>query len=193
MAHLPHFIKSAYFEKDYPQHHGSEFAFLGASNSGKSTLINAILKRNLCKTSSKPGHTAIINFFQFEKNTVIVDLPGYGYARRSNKEQNKWRKAIDQYLSMRQNLKLCFVLFDLKRGLMANDVELIEYLSEQELPFMLVATKIDKLNQKEQSQKIKSLKEQVGLFDVLLTSSLKDKGIKQLASHVQITSGLDSQ
>ena len=84
------------------------------------------------------------------------------------------------------------MLFDLKRGLMANDVELIEYLSDQKLPFMLVATKIDKLNQKEQSQKIKSLKEQVGLFDVLLTSSLKDKGIKQLATHIQITSGLDS-
>ena len=192
MAHLPHFIKSAYFEKDYPIHNSTEFAFLGASNSGKSSLINAILKRKLCKTSSKPGHTSIINFFQYEKETVIVDLPGYGYARRSDKEQKKWKKAIDMYLSMRDSLRLCFVLFDLKRGLMENDIDLIEYLSDQKLPFMLVATKIDKLNQKEQSAKIKSLKEQVGLFDFALTSSLKDKGIKQLVTHIQITSKIKS-
>lgn len=180
MKNLPYFIKSAYFKKDYPPHEGVEYAFLGASNSGKSSLINAILQKDLCKTSSKPGHTSIINFFQWEKNRLLVDLPGYGYAKRSDKEQKKWRRSIEEYLSKREQLKSCFVLFDLKRGLLENDLGLIEWLAHLELSVILVATKVDKLNQKERSAKLKKVKEITEPIDVLLTSSLKKQGIEKL-------------
>jgi len=180
MKKLPYFIKSAYFKKDYPPHEGVEYAFLGASNSGKSTLVNAILKRDLCKTSSKPGHTAIINFFQWEKSKILVDLPGYGFARRSDKEQKKWRRSIEEYLTHREQLKTCFVLFDLKRGLMNNDIDLVEWLASIELSVILVATKVDKLNQKEKSAKIKEVKAIADPIDVMLTSSVKKQGIDKL-------------
>jgi GTP-binding protein len=181
MKNFPYFIKSAYFKKDYPRHEGVEFAFLGASNSGKSSLVNAILKKELCKTSSKPGHTSIINFFQWEKSLVLVDLPGYGFARRSNKEQEKWRRSIEEYLTHRDQLKLCFVLFDLKRGLLDNDLNLLEWLAQLELSVILVATKADKLNQKERSAKLKKLKEVTGPIDVLVTSSHKKQGLEKLS------------
>jgi len=180
MEKLPYFIKSAYFKKDYPPHEGQEFAFLGASNSGKSSLINGILKRSLCKTSSKPGHTAIINFFKWEKSTILVDLPGYGYAKRSDKEQKKWRRSIEEYLKTRDQLKLCFVLFDLKRGLMNNDIDLLEWLADLDLSIILVATKVDKLNQKEKSLKLKNAKAVADPVDIVLTSSLKKQGLDKL-------------
>lgn len=180
MKNFPYFIKSAYFKKDYPPHEGVEYAFLGASNSGKSSLINAILKKDLCKTSSKPGHTSIINFFQWEKSTILVDLPGYGYAKRSDKEQKKWRRSIEEYLSQRDQLKLCFILFDLKRGLLENDLNLLEWLANLELSVVLVATKIDKLNQKERSAKLKKVKEITDPIEVMVTSSHKKQGIDKL-------------
>ena len=191
MKKFPYFIKSAYFKKDYPPHEGVEYAFLGASNSGKSSLINAILKRDLCKTSSKPGHTAIINFFQWEKSTVLVDLPGYGYAKRSDKEQKKWKRAIEEYLSERAQLKLCFILFDLKRGLMENDLNLLEWLASIELSVILVATKADKLNQKEKSAKLKKMKAITDPIEVIVTSSVKKQGLEQLAKIMHFESDLE--
>lgn len=179
------FIKSAVIPKDYPKHEGMEFAFVGASNSGKSTLVNALLGKNLCKTSSKPGHTSLINFFGVQKGLYFVDLPGYGYAKKSQKEQKKWQRAIETYLLERENLALCYILFDLKRGILDSDLMLMDWLSENGIPFALIATKVDKLNQKERSKALAKIKD-LGLpLEVLETSSLKKKGIDQLWKHIE--------
>lgn len=184
------FIKSAVGPETYPPHEGLEFAFLGASNSGKSSLVNALLGQNLCKTSSKPGHTSLINFFSVRKGIYFVDLPGYGFAKKSQKEQKKWQRAIETYLLERENLALCYVLFDLKRGLMENDIMLLNWLSESGVPFALVATKVDKLNQKETSKALAKIKSWTDLIDVFKVSSLKKKGLDQIWRHIEGLSSL---
>lgn len=183
MAHFPSFIKSALHAQDFPQHEGCEIAFLGASNSGKSTLVNALLGKELCKTSSKPGHTSLINFFNVRKGLIFVDLPGYGYAKKSKKEQKEWQDAIEKYLIGRDQLVCCMVLFDLKRGILANDKALVDWLDSSGVPFSLVATKVDKLNQKDKSAAKKKVLDQL-LNSVILTSSKKGTGIPNLWSHI---------
>jgi len=185
MAHHPRFVKSALGPDTYPPHEGLEFAFLGASNSGKSTLVNALMNAKLCKTSSKPGHTSLLNFFAVKRGLYFVDLPGYGFAKKSQKEQKKWQQAIETYLMERPNLALCYVLFDLKRGLLQSDVDLLEWLGHNEIPFALLATKIDKLNQKERSKALKTIKEQGVGAELIQTSSVKKTGIKQVWSHIE--------
>ncbi len=185
MSKYPYFIKSALGPETYPPHEGSECAFLGASNSGKSTLVNALLGRNLCKTSSKPGHTSLLNFFGVKKGLHFVDLPGYGFAKKSRKEQEKWQRAIETYLKDRENLVLCYVLFDLKRGLMESDFDLLGWLEHNGVPFALVATKVDKLNQKDKAKALKAVKEQGIQGELFQTSSLKKKGLKEIWAHIE--------
>lgn len=184
MSKYPYFIKSALGPDTYPQHEGSEYAFLGASNSGKSTLVNALLGRNLCKTSSKPGHTSLLNFFGVKKGLHFVDLPGYGFAKKSRKEQAIWQEAIEVYLKDRENLVLCYVLFDLKRGLMDSDFDLLEWLEHNGVPFALVATKVDKLNQKDRAKALRTVKDQGVQGELFQTSSVKKKGLKELWGHI---------
>lgn len=185
MNHLPRFVKSALGPETYPSHEGVEFAFLGASNSGKSTLVNALLGQNLCKTSSKPGHTSLLNFFAVKKGLYFVDLPGYGFAKKSQKERNKWQRAIETYLGQRENLVLCYVLFDLKRGLLQSDIDLLEWLEHEGIPYALLATKIDKLNQKERSKSTKLIKEQGVQGELIQTSSVKKIGVKEIWAHIE--------
>ena len=185
MAHLPRFVKSALGPETYPIHEGLEFAFLGASNSGKSTLVNALLGAKLCKTSSKPGHTSLLNFFAVKKGLYFVDLPGYGFAKKSQKEQKKWQKAIEAYLAGRPNLALCYVLFDLKRGLLQNDVDLLDWLDHEGIPFALLATKTDKLNQKERSKAVKTVQEQGVGAELIQASALKGQGVKEIWAHIE--------
>lgn len=185
MAHLPRFVKSALGPETYPPHEGVEFAFLGASNSGKSTLVNALLGSKLCKTSSKPGHTALLNFFEVKKGLYFVDLPGYGFAKKSKKEQQKWQEAIEVFLMERANLALCYVLFDLKRGLLQSDIELLDWLGHNEIPYALLATKIDKLNQKDRSKALKIIREQGVGGELIQTSSVKKTGIKEIWAHIE--------
>lgn len=183
MAHFPSFIKSALKSKDFPRHEGCEIAFLGASNSGKSSLVNSLLGKDLCKTSSKPGHTSLINFFRVKKDLIFVDLPGYGYAKKSKSEQKEWQDAIEDYLIGRDQLVCCMVLFDLKRGILANDKSLVDWLDANGVPFSLVATKVDKLNQKEKSLAKKKVLDQL-LNSVIMTSSKKSTGIPALWAHI---------
>ncbi len=179
----PSFIKSALKEEDFPPHEGCEIAFLGASNSGKSSLVNALLGRELCKTSSKPGHTSLINFFRAKKGVHFVDLPGYGYAKKSKSDQKIWQDAIEEYLINRDQLVCCMVLFDLKRGILANDKALVDWLDSQGVPFSIIATKMDKLNQKERSQAKKKVLDQL-LNSVVMTSAKKGTGIPALWNHI---------
>jgi GTP-binding protein len=123
-----------------------EFAFIGRSNVGKSSLINRLLERkNLARISSTPGKTRLINHFLVNEEWYLVDLPGYGYARISKKEREKWEEMIRKYLTGRTNLVSTFILIDSRIEPKASDISFINWFGEKQLPFTLVFTKSDKL------------------------------------------------
>lgn len=122
-----------------------EYAFIGRSNVGKSSLINMLTGRNsLAKTSSKPGKTQTINHFLINKNWYLVDLPGYGYAKTSKTNRAKWGKMISDYLLFRENLQLVFVLADARLEPQQIDIDFINNLGESSIPFAIIFTKTDK-------------------------------------------------
>lgn len=124
-----------------------EFAFIGRSNVGKSSLINMLAgQKNLAKTSGRPGKTQLINHFLFEENWYLVDLPGYGYAKASKTDRAGWGKMIEQYLQNRENLMCVFVLIDIRHEPQKIDLAFFDWLAENSLPFCLVFTKADKLS-----------------------------------------------
>jgi GTP-binding protein len=124
-----------------------EYAFIGRSNVGKSSLINMLTGRNfLAKVSVKPGKTRVINHFLINKEWYLVDLPGYGFAHASKTDRQKWEQFIRKYLLRRENLFCIFVLIDSRHEPQKNDLEFMQWLGETEIPFVIVFTKTDKLN-----------------------------------------------
>ena len=124
-----------------------EFAFIGRSNVGKSSLINMLVNRkNLAKTSSTPGKTQTINHFLIDNSWYLVDLPGYGYAKAGKTAKQSWPEMISNYLKKRETLQNTFVLIDCRLDPQANDLDFINWIGKAELPFSLVFTKIDKLS-----------------------------------------------
>jgi len=146
------FIKSVVNFEGLPKTDYLEFAFIGRSNVGKSSLMNMLLsRRNLVKTSKKPGKTAALNFFEINKEFFFVDLPGYGFARRSQVEQISWRDTIERYLIERPQLRNIFVLIDARHGIQKNDEEMINFLDHYQLDYSFIFTKMDKLKKGEQT------------------------------------------
>ena len=130
-----------------------EIAFAGRSNVGKSSLMNALIKRrNLVKTSAKPGKTQSLNFFLLGGCMYLVDLPGYGYAKVSKKMKAAWQSLITAYLDSRKNLKCVVVIVDLRHGLKIIDLQLVDWLRTKRVPFLLVYTKADKLSANERAK-----------------------------------------
>ena len=123
-----------------------EYAFIGRSNVGKSSLINMLANRkSLAKTSGRPGKTQLINHFLINKNWYLVDLPGYGYARVSKSAKKTFQKFITQYFSLREQLVSAFVLVDIRHDAQLIDLEFMEWLGENSIPFSIIFTKADKL------------------------------------------------
>lgn len=140
------FLKSEVDYKKCPADHFPEFAFIGRSNVGKSSLINMLAnQKDLAKTSSKPGKTQTINHYEVDKSWYLVDLPGYGYASISKTMREKWGIMIDNYLKHRKNLQLVFVLIDIRLEPQEIDIDFINKLGELGLPFSLIFTKADKI------------------------------------------------
>jgi len=126
-----------------------EYAFIGRSNVGKSSLINMLMNRkNLAKTSGRPGKTQLINHFKVNGNWFLVDLPGYGYARVSKKEKNIFQKYITNYFEQRKQLVCSFVLVDIRHEPQKIDMEFMEWMGENGIPFCIIFTKADKLKPK---------------------------------------------
>jgi GTP-binding protein len=137
-------ISSPTFDK-CPEPTKPEYAFIGRSNVGKSSLINMLVnQKNLAKTSGTPGKTQLINHFIINEKWYIVDLPGYGYAKRSQTDRNRWEQMIEHYFKKRENLVNVFVLIDARHAPQKNDLEFVNQLGRWEVPFTLVFTKADK-------------------------------------------------
>ena len=145
-THNADILLSAANKSHYPQDEIPEVALAGRSNVGKSSFINTLLNRkNLARTSGKPGKTQLLNFFNIDDKLRLVDVPGYGYARVSKKEREKWGLMIEEYLTSRENLKAVVSLVDFRHEPSADDVQMYEFLKYYEIPVILVATKADKI------------------------------------------------
>ena len=152
------FLKSAFREKDYPPPDKPEIAFAGKSNVGKSSLINVLVNRkNIARTSSRPGRTQAINFFNVEDRLFFVDLPGYGYARVSRQMKNSWKVMVEEYLRKRRNLKAMVLILDLRRDLSTGDTDLLHWLSHYGIMTIIVLTKADKLSRAKASVRTREL------------------------------------
>lgn len=142
-----------------------EIAFSGRSNVGKSSLINKLLNRkSLARTSATPGKTATINFYKLD-TMRLVDLPGYGYAKLSNAEKVRFSQTIEHYFDDDRDLRLVLQLIDMRHPPTANDFQMLEYLVECEIPFVIVLTKSDKLNKTEREKRMEALHEELSDFD----------------------------
>ncbi len=161
-----------------------EYAFIGRSNVGKSSLINMLTNHSkLAKTSGKPGKTQLINHFIINDEWYLVDLPGYGWAQVSKKERSKWDKMVKDYLIYRSNLFLVFVLVDSRLPPQKIDLEFINWIGEQQIPLAIILTKTDKLSKnqvaKNQAGLVKSLKAKWDEVPPVFKSSSVDKNGKE--------------
>ena len=162
---------------------GIEIAFAGRSNVGKSTLINKLFNRkNIARVSSVPGKTATINFYKLE-NIFFADLPGYGYAKVSRSEKDRWSDLIEGYLNSDRDFYLIFLLIDMRHAPSADDLQMINYLIETERPFVIVLTKADKLKKTEREKRMEAFKTEIPHFDeihVVPFSSQTFEGVEEL-------------
>ncbi|SHG85060.1 ribosome biogenesis GTP-binding protein YihA/YsxC [Flagellimonas flava] len=169
-----------------------EYAFIGRSNVGKSSLINMLMdQKNLAKTSGRPGKTQLINHFKINKNWFLVDLPGYGYARVSKKDKKTFQKYITEYFLKRKQLVSAFVLVDIRHEPQPVDLEFMEWLGSHGIPFAIIFTKADKLKpgaiQNHVDAYLKKLLE--GVWEetppYFITSSSKHMGRKELLGYIE--------
>ena len=183
------FVKVTLRSKDYPKDRKSEFAFLGRSNVGKSSLMNALLgKKRLAKTSSTPGKTQTINFFEVNGQFYFVDLPGYGFAKVPRKVKAKWGRVVNEYLEEREPLRLVVLLIDSRHKPSVHDHEVLEFLDRVEVPTVLVATKIDKLKRSERKRNLERIREALALSEdalILPFSVVTGEGKKELWSVIE--------
>jgi len=176
------FIISAVNPEQFPSPAEPEIAFLGRSNVGKSSLLNALIGAggDAAKVSSWPGRTQAINFFQVDGGFRFVDLPGYGYAKVPKAITSNWQELIESYLVGRDALKLAVLLIDSRRGWMPKDIELREWLEEREQPYVVVVTKVDKLkSQKEKQQSQRALREGYS-GELLECSAVTGRGVREI-------------
>jgi len=168
-----------------------EYAFIGRSNVGKSSLINLLTGvKNLALTSSTPGKTQLINHFLINDAWYIVDLPGYGYAQRGKKGREKISQIIDVYLSKRNELTCLFVLLDCRHEPQAIDLEFINHIGENEIPFAIIFTKIDKISQSKLNENIAKYKTKLletwdELPPVFYTSAVHKKGKEEILDYIE--------
>jgi GTP-binding protein len=185
------FLLSALSPEQFPSATAPEFAFLGRSNVGKSSLINGLLGEKAAKVSASPGRTRSINFFALLDSPsarlprlLFADLPGYGYAKISRSISAEWPKFINPYLEERPNLVLCICLVDSNIPVQASDQQLIASLKGMGRGFLVVATKADRLSGNERTKAMKRLKEGLELSEVLLCSAKTGSGLKELWARI---------
>lgn len=184
------FVLSVASLKQLPLDDKTEIAFAGRSNVGKSSLINALFgQRKLAKTSSTPGRTQQLNYFNLNDKIYVVDLPGYGFAKAPKEIVKSWQKLINTYLVGRANLRRVFLLIDSRHGIKKVDEEIMEMLDTAAVTYQIVLTKIDKISEKELNKIISDTKEKLSKhtaahINILKTSSEKNLYLNELKAEV---------
>lgn len=193
------YLASAVRKDQYPEERCKEFVFIGRSNVGKSSLINSLTRvRNLARVSSQPGKTQTINFYDIglkidgveeRKNAYFVDLPGYGYAKTGAERRKTWSKFINEYLLSSEDLQFVCQLIDGRHEPMASDVEMFQWLVDNNIPVLVIATKADKLGKNAMAKNIAQIKKKLGVpdLDVLPYSSVKNQGRNELLEVIAST------
>lgn len=162
----PTLEKIAVLPSQYPKNNLPEIALAGRSNVGKSSLINSLINRkNLARTSQKPGKTRTINFYNIDEKFRLVDLPGYGFAAVSKTEKEKWAETIEKYLTIRENLKEVILLVDLRHEPSNDDLIMYNWIIEMGFSGYVIATKLDKIGKSRLQQHIKAVAEKLGIKD----------------------------
>lgn len=185
------FVISASKISQCPLANKAEFAFIGRSNVGKSSLINMLTNRkSLAKTSATPGKTQLINHFLINKTWYLVDLPGYGYAKVSKVEREKWQKMINNYLLKRETLLTVFVLVDSRLEPQKIDLEFINFLGENSVPLQIIFTKTDKQSNKKTMDNVQLFKQKLletweESPNILLSSSINKNGKEEILSEIE--------
>jgi len=181
------FITSAADKGGFPETALPEIAFIGRSNVGKSSMINTLLgRKKLVKVGNTTGKTRLINFFNIEDKYMFVDLPGYGYAKTSKTERKKWGRLIESYLKTRTQLKACVLIVDIRRIPSGDDFLMIDWLSENEIPIILTATKTDKVSRNELDKHIRGIAETLSVTPnaVLPFSATRKDGTETLWENI---------
>ena len=198
MIHTAQYIISSPDVNDCPNSQMPEYAFIGRSNVGKSSLINMLCHNpKLAKTSQKPGKTLLINHFLINEKWHLVDLPGYGYAQTGQKQRDALRQMIERYCLLREQLVNLFVLIDSRHKPQKIDLEFMEWLGENGIPFSIVFTKADKLSKLRLNENVEAYKNTLlesweELPPIFITSSEKKIGGEQLTAYIeQINDQLD--
>ena len=174
-----------------PKDNMPEYAFIGRSNVGKSSLINMLVqRRGLAKTSSMPGKTITVNHFVVNNQWYLVDLPGYGYAQRSKKAREEWRVMLQQYITRRRNLLYTFVLVDSRLEPQNSDIGFMEWLGENQVPFCIVFTKADKLSKQQLETNVEAYKNRLledweELPPIFVTSSETKQGRDDILDFIE--------
>ncbi len=175
----------------------SEVCFIGRSNVGKSSLINALFNRkNLARTSKTPGRTQELNFFSLGEKSYVVDLPGYGYAKTSKDKRSDWQGLIKSYIAERRSLKRVFTLVDARHGLKENDREFFSFLDTYAVNYQIILTKIDKVKKPNLPKLLDELNEEIKEHpacntEFFLASALNKSGISEIRAAMLFILGLD--
>ena len=182
---------------DLPETDLPEIAFAGRSNVGKSSLINVLVSRkSLARTSAQPGKTQTINFYNVNKELYIVDLPGYGYAKTSKENQEKWAVMIDRYLTRSKQLKTVFILVDIRHEAKASDRQMYEWVVSRGLKPVIIATKADKISRGSIQKNLKILKEGLDLKKdtvIIPFSAVTKSGRDEIWAQISVAAGMEGE
>lgn len=174
------FVGSFETVKSLPNTHFAEYAFIGRSNVGKSSLINAVVGAPIARTSNTPGRTQSLNLFNLDDRVMIVDLPGYGYARVSKVDAMRWLKRLEEYLLTRRQLKRLFILVDSRIGVRDSDLDLMDFCDANAIQYQIVYTKKDKKVREEKQREILHTEHGAMLPEILQTSAEKKTGLDKI-------------
>ena len=185
--HNASFLKSTKTLKDAPKGRKKEILIVGRSNAGKSSLINALTgRKNLAYTSSKPGHTRLLNYYEIDNEFYLVDAPGYGYAKGGIDLDKIFYEMMDSYLNDNLYLKGALLLMDSRREFNESDDDMIEFFLDKKIPFVIILTKADKVNQKEKSSAMKYMKDcEISTDDYLFVSINDERLLTKVKSKIE--------
>ena len=180
------FVGSFETVQSLPNSQFSEYAFIGRSNVGKSSLINAVVGHQIARTSNTPGRTQSLNLFNLDDKVMIVDLPGYGYAKVSKEDAMRWLKRLEEYLLTRRQLKRLFVLIDSRIGARNSDLDLMDFCDANAIPYQIVYTKKDKKVREQKQTEIVHTDHGAMIPEILYTSAEKKTGLDNIKATLGI-------